>query len=157
MMKRSLFLALAIGLLTSLALATPSHAGTVTITGTWSVPGATASELDFFFSAPVIAVDSFSGAPGPNPPTITPPPPNEVVFTYSPAVEGGSLTFTVETSGTYLTGEINDSSIVGTLSSDVIFNFAPASVPEPDSIALLGLGMTGFLAFRRLFKRTAVA
>jgi len=30
-------------------------------------------------------------------------------------------------------------------------------VPEPTSLALLGIGMTGFLAFRRLFKRPAVA
>jgi len=30
-------------------------------------------------------------------------------------------------------------------------------VPEPSSVALLGIGMTGFLAFRRLFKRASVA
>jgi len=36
------------------------------------------------------------------------------------------------------------------------FSFPP-SVPEPTSMALLGIGMTGFLAFRRLFKRTSVA
>jgi hypothetical protein len=30
-------------------------------------------------------------------------------------------------------------------------------VPEPTSIALLGIGMTGFLTFRRLFKRLSVA
>jgi hypothetical protein len=157
MMKRSLFLALAIGLLTNLAFAAPSHAGTITVFGTWSVPGATATEIDFFFSGPVTAVVSPSGVPTPNPPTIAPPPPTEVVFTYSPGVAGGVLTFTVETSGQFMSGMVNPASIVGTPTA-VNFNFAaaPAVVPEPASIALLGIGMTGFLAFRRLFKRTAV-
>jgi hypothetical protein len=31
------------------------------------------------------------------------------------------------------------------------------SVPEPTSLALLGIGVTGFLAFRRLFKRAPAA
>jgi hypothetical protein len=31
------------------------------------------------------------------------------------------------------------------------------AVPEPTSIALLGIGISGFLALRRLFKQTAVA
>lgn len=35
--------------------------------------------------------------------------------------------------------------------------FSSSGVPEPSSMALLGIGMTGFLAFRRLFKRHAVA
>jgi hypothetical protein len=35
--------------------------------------------------------------------------------------------------------------------------FSSSGVPEPASWALLGIGMTGFLAFRRLFKKTSVA
>jgi len=35
--------------------------------------------------------------------------------------------------------------------------FSSSGVPEPASWALLGIGMTGFLAFRRFFKKTSVA
>jgi hypothetical protein len=35
--------------------------------------------------------------------------------------------------------------------------FEYAAVPEPTSMALLGIGMTSFLAFRRFFKRTPLA
>ena len=35
--------------------------------------------------------------------------------------------------------------------------FSSSAVPEPSSIALLGIGMTGFLVSRRLFKRRAVS
>jgi hypothetical protein len=40
-----------------------------------------------------------------------------------------------------------------------IFNqgFSSSGVPEPASFALLGIGMAGFLAFRRFFKKTSVA
>jgi hypothetical protein len=38
-----------------------------------------------------------------------------------------------------------------------VVNQGFSTVPEPTSMALLGIGMTGFLAFRRLFKRTSAA
>lgn len=149
MMKRS-FLAVAAGLVASLALSAPSHAGTVTVTGSWSVPGAVASQVDFDFTAPVGAPITVVGSPATPTPTFSG---NEVIFTYSPAIEGASLTFTVTTTGSFLGGQIDTATIVGTPTSNN-FNFAPASsTPEPNSIALLGIGVTGLLAFRRLFKR----
>jgi len=46
----------------------------------------------------------------------------------------------------------------GTASVSIVSQgFSTGSVPEPTSMALLGIGMTGFLAFRRLFKRNSVA
>jgi hypothetical protein len=39
----------------------------------------------------------------------------------------------------------------------IFVGFEYAAVPEPTSMALLGIGMTSFLAFRRFFKRTPLA
>jgi len=51
-----------------------------------------------------------------------------------------------------------DGGNMGTSLSDVTQAFSSATtVPEPASFALLGIGMTGFLAFRRFFKKTSVA
>jgi len=44
-----------------------------------------------------------------------------------------------------------------TLLSAIQQGYSTQSVPEPASVALLGIGMTGFLAFRRFFKKTSVA
>jgi PEP-CTERM motif len=44
-----------------------------------------------------------------------------------------------------------------TLFSHIQQGYSANAVPEPASLALLGIGMTGFLAFRRFFKKTSVA
>jgi hypothetical protein len=48
----------------------------------------------------------------------------------------------------------------GSLGANVTFvnqGFSSTSIPEPASMALLGIGMTGLLAFRRFFKKTSAA
>jgi hypothetical protein len=53
---------------------------------------------------------------------------------------------------------ILNSGLDGSASISIVTQgFSSTNVPEPSSVALLGIGMTGFLAFRRLFKRHAVA
>jgi len=37
----------------------------------------------------------------------------------------------------------------------VTYTYTPAAIPEPSSMALLGIGMVGFFTYRRLFKRHA--
>jgi hypothetical protein len=151
MMNRSVFMSLAAGLLASLAFASPSQAGTTSLAATFTVTGGTADDIELLYTAPVTAVTvSSTDLALAAPPYFSG---STVTFNFSPA-SAGYVDFTVTSSGTlsayFLTGLTPGVSASG-------INVATVSVPEPASIALLGIGMTGFLAFRRLFKRTAVA
>jgi PEP-CTERM motif len=151
MMNRSVFLSLAAGLLASLAFAAPSQAATQLVTSSFAGSGGTMSDIEIVFSAPITSVSvgsnnlpgftaTFSG--------------NLLTESFTPAATGFA-DVVVQGAGVG-TGSFTPT---GLTSGFVLSSFAVtfASVPEPTSIALLGIGMTGFLAFRRFFKRTAVA
>lgn len=151
MMKRSFFLTLAAGLVFSVAFAAPSQAGTTTLTANFFVTGGTASDIELLYTAPVTAVTVSSTNLG----AFTPPvfSGSTVEFLFSPK-SSGYVDFSVTSSGNLSAYFLSGLSAGVT---DSFLHVAVAAVPEPTSIALLGIGMTGFLAFRRLFKRTAIA
>ena len=167
MKKSSLILCMAAGLFASLAFAAPSQAGSTLVTTdlVWSITGAnnpTVTDLSIEYTAvdPIsslmVITDTFAGGA-----TITEPTANTLDITFS-AQASGSISFT------FLTGEApgDVGAVFGPMSGlvngpvghqNVSLNVAAFAVPEPASLALLGIGMTGFLAFRRFFKKTAVA
>jgi hypothetical protein len=149
MMKRSFFLSLAAGLLASLAFGTASQAGTIVVTSNFTVTGGTATDLEIMFTAPVTSYSALSTDLG----TPTGVGTSTITFNFSP-MNAGYANLDVVTSGSptayFLTGLS-----AGVSASNLHVTFA--SVPEPSSMALLGIGMTGFLAFRRFFKRGSVA
>jgi hypothetical protein len=63
-----------------------------------------------------------------------------------------SLSFTNVTPSAFVTGN----NTLGAFTSNVSGNFSAATVPEPAPIALLGIGVTGLLAFRGFFKKTSL-
>jgi len=160
MTKRSLFLTVAAGLLASVAFATPSQAGTVITTASFNVtsPG-TATDIDITYSpavdpiGPVTTVSStLSGI------TYSEPSANTVEAKFTAAASGSIVfEFTTATAGPITFSNASLSGVTSGSQGTVTVGVATAAVPEPTSIALLGIGMTGFLALRRLFKRTAVA
>jgi PEP-CTERM motif len=168
-MKRSFFLTLAAGLLASLAFAAPSQAGTIVTTTLEFVgplsPAATSITFDYTLSAGSISDlgGLASSAPGT---TFGGSTANSVTLDFSPGVTNlaiAKFTF-VDNAVAFADAptSITLTSVTAapggqTITTSAALAFFPSVVPEPTSIALLGIGMTGFLAFRRLFKRTSVA
>jgi PEP-CTERM motif len=175
MTKRSVFLALAAGMIASVAFTAPAQASSALVTAFYSLSPATAttSEIDFFFqdsgggaptsiSGPVLVnAGGLSGVVlttvGTDEVKVTFTAANSTTGTIGPPPTPGlqfTVNYTVSPADGVLFGK--EMHLVLTPGTTAAQSFS-VSVPEPASWALLGIGMTGFLAFRRYFKKTSVA
>jgi hypothetical protein len=168
MMKRSFLLAAALGLLSSFALTSSSQAGSVVTTtvslGSFAPPTSTPTytTIDYTYTgAGTITSLNAAGLAGFSSPPLTYVAvsslkliaPNEVALTFLSPVSIITGSFSFNSTTPFGVHE----SVGVTASAGKAANSYGPSVPEPASLALLGIGMTSFLAFRRLFKRAPLA
>jgi len=164
MMKKSFFLTLAAGLLASLAFTAPSQAGSVVTTtlGFASIsPGASTIVIEYVGAGTITNV--LPELSGPTDATEALTGPHEITVTFASSTNGPEVVaFTFDSTTPYAIapGVISVSSATASPGGQTILthlSFNLGAVPEPASFAMLGIGMTGLLAFRRYFKRNSAA
>ena len=166
-MKRSFALSVAAALLAGLAFATPNATAAGTVVTTiidfpTLDPAATSIVLDYTAATGPISnvgglITSLSGV------SVAPSGADEVTVTFNPAQAGpGNLIFTFDSPAAFATSPqtilltgVTVSPGGQMVTTNLSFS-VEAAVPEPSSVALLGIGVTGLLAFRRFFKRRPV-
>ena len=172
MMKRSFLLTAACGLLMSLAFSTPTQAGSTVFTsvsfGSFAPPATspTVTTVDFKYTGAgtiTLVKDLSLAGFDYNGSSFNFVPVSSLVLKTADTVE---LKFTGPV--TNIVGNFDfQSTVPYSITENIPVTVTPSSVhatvsygpavPEPSSMALLGIGLTSFLAFRRFFKRVPLA
>lgn len=162
MTKRSLAFTVASIVAIILAFAAPSQAGTTVVTTDITLLGIapnTITDIDVFYN-PIGTITNISTTGGTLVPISTlAAGTGEVITSFSSPVNSGTLQYTFDTTspavGLLYYTYSGASAPISTLAS--IVTVTSAVVPEPTSMALLGIGMSALMVFRGYFSRRSIA